>query len=460
MPGSFTGIETSSRALRAFQQSLNTTGHNIANVNTKGYSRQTVDLKASESLGFLSGRQHQLGTGVQISTINRIRDTLIEGRRQQVMGDQGRFEGNLSNLEKVQQTFLDVDSKGISTSIDKFFNSWSALGSDPTNKSLRLEVQISGRDLAANVKGSYLNLQDIQRSQTKQTIDTFAEIQSLAEKVAQLNLDIRKSTASGGSPNDLMDTRDQTIADLSKLVDINTSQASDGSYNVQIGSFTLVDQVGARTMPTTYDPVLSNFTDGSSVWPITTGKLKGLFDASNKVTATMTNLDNLANTLRTEVNLRHTAGVNPAGLVAQNFFNEAPLPPQTGAIDFALDAAVDTNINAISVGTTTAASDGSVALGISGFRDIKVAALGNQTIGGFFSSVITDVGQSVRQAKSNLSTTYALSDQIDQQVQAVSGVNMDDELANMQRFQRSYQAAAKVLSVMNETLGDLINIIR
>ena len=112
MPSPFQGIETASRALRAFQRSLDTTGHNIANVNTQGYSRQVVGLVATPPTTEWAHGIVSLGTGVSVSGISRIRDAMMESRRQDAYSEQGKSEGSLSNLEKVQSTFLDVQGKG------------------------------------------------------------------------------------------------------------------------------------------------------------------------------------------------------------------------------------------------------------------------------------------------------------------------------------------------------------
>ena len=165
MAGSFQGIEVSSRALRAFQRQLDTTGHNIANVNTKGYSRQTVDLVSTDPSQTIMGKLLNVGTGVNIASINRLKDQLLEARKLSVQGDQGRYETNLSNLEKVQATFLDVDGKGVSNSLDYFFNSWSALGSNPTSMAAKQQVQFAGSDLAKKVRNSFENLDSQANSQ-------------------------------------------------------------------------------------------------------------------------------------------------------------------------------------------------------------------------------------------------------------------------------------------------------
>jgi flagellar hook-associated protein 1 FlgK len=458
MPSPFQGIETASRALRAFQRTLDTTGHNIANVNTAGYSRQVVGLAATTPNIEWNGGMQSIGSGVTVSTISRIRDAMLEARRQDAYGEQGRSEGSLSNLEKVQSTFLDVQGQGISTSLSAFYNSWSALGSNPTSAASQLQVQSTGRDLAQKISGTYSQLKSQDSSQSDQIKQTLSDIQGLADQIGSVNQEIKKQIAAGGSPNDLFDQRDQIISDLSKLVNVDTHVASDGTTSVFVGSFTLVDQIGSKPFPTTFNAASSTVTDSVATWSISSGKLKGLFDNANQVASYKSQLDDLANTLRTQVNSIHMAGYTAAGTTGQQFFNDSI--PQTGAADFALSAAVNASASNVVIGNSTAAGDGSAALAISNLRDIKFASLGNRNSETYFSDLVSTVGRDVKVAKNDVDTANALSEQVDAQVQDVAGVNLDEEMSNMLKFQRSYQAAAKVLNTMDSIMGDLINIIR
>ena len=454
MPSPFQGIETASRALQSFQQSLDTTSNNIANVNSPSYSRQVVNLQATPS--YISGNL-SIGSGVNVTQINRIRDAMLQNRQQDAYSQQGQAEGSLSNLEKVQSMFLDASGSGISNSLSNFFNSWSALGSNPTSAANLQQVQSAGRTLASQISGTYSQLKDQSTSQTTQINQTISDIQTLAGKIDTLNSQIRKETAGGTSANDLLDQRDQAISDLSKLVNVTTHQTSDGSITVAVGSFTLVDQVGAKQFPNSFNAASSTVTNSVGSWGISSGKLKGLFDNANQTAGYMSQLDNLANTLRTQVNSISTAGFTSAGTTGVQFFNDSN--PQTGAIDFALSAAVDSSASNVVVGNSSAAGDGSAALALSNLQNTQLAGLGNQTFGGYYNTLVSTIGRDTNVAQNNVDTANGLSEQVDSQVQSTSGVNIDDEMSNMLKFQRSYQAAAKVLNTMDQVTSDLINMI-
>jgi flagellar hook-associated protein 1 FlgK len=201
--------------------------------------------------------------------------------------------------------------------------------------------------------------------------------------------------------------------------------------------------------------------DGGSVnWPITNGVLKGQFDGMTDVANYMTQLDNLANNLRSQVNNLHGSGVTNAGAAGGFFFSDNATTPILGAANLYIDSALDINPALLVTGTSSAASDGTIATAMSKLRDQSIAGLGGQTTRSYFSSLLSTVGRDISTAQTDREIAYALGEQIEAQIQDISGVNLDDELANLQQFQRSYQASAKVLSVMDETLGDLISMLK
>ena len=460
MPGSFHGIESTGSAMRAFQRGLDTTGHNISNVNTKGYSRQVADIVTNDPINFVNGNVISVGSGAHVSQINRIRDQFLDSQKISAQSDLGKFDETNRGLSQVQSVFLDAEGKGISNGLDTFFNAWSGLASNPSDPSYKLQVQQAGADVATKIRGSYAALSDLKGQQTERITQTLTQIQGLANKIADLNGQIRQLQAGGGAPNDLMDQRDQAISDLSGLVDVRTNKFTDGTVGVYLDQKTVVDQDGSRPFPTNYDAATNTLSDGNGTYKVSSGSLKGNFDTINAIGSYQTQLDNLANNLRTTINGLHNTGTNGFGNTNVNFFNDVATPPQTGAIDFALDSAVAADPKAIAVGVGSNSSDGSIALAISRARDSKIPALGNQTMGGYFTSLVTKIGGDVQAASNSLSTQQASVNQIEKQISDVSGVSIDDEMANMLKFQRSYQAAAKALSVFDETLQNTIDMLK
>lgn len=459
-----------STALRAFQIQLDTTGHNISNVDTAGYSRQSVTLTQADPTTFASTRWISIGNGVSASAVNRVRDMFLEGRRLKAGSDLGKLNASTEGLGEVESVFSETNGTGISTALDKFWNAWSSLSANPNQSALRQQVQSAGQTLADRIRGSYLGLNDLKNQNAAEITQSLKDLQNLANQVAQLNTEIKNRSAGGGTPNDLEDLRDQAVRKMSEITDVSVSKFSDGSYIVSMGGKTLVDQDGARTVPTTWNAATGTMTDTMGTYTISSGKLAGYFDTINKINSYQTRLDNLANNLRTTVNTLHATGTATNGATGLKFFNDVTSGPQTGAIDFDLDttgvvgppasAGVKNDPNAIAAGTTGNSGDGAIALALSKIRDATQAGLGGETINGYYSSLVSDVGRDVSFAKSSLSTQTSVVTQIDNQVQSISGVSLDEEMANMLRFQRSYQAAAKALSTFNSVMDDLLAMLR
>jgi flagellar hook-associated protein 1 FlgK len=178
----------------------------------------------------------------------------------------------------------------------------------------------------------------------------------------------------------------------------------------------------------------------------------------NKVGEFKANLDTFANTLRSQVNGLHRSGQLSDGTTNIDFFNDSN--PQTGAANFGLSAAVLASADNITNGSTGAAGDGGVALALSRLRESNIAGLGGKTFKNFYGEFVSGIGRDIQVAESSMDTQGAIIQQVDLQRQAEMGVNLDDEMANLLQYQRSYQAAAKALSVLNEVTEDLVNLIR
>lgn len=449
-------------ALRAFQRALDVTGHNITNVNTVGYSRQVAQINEADPTLFTSGATgFFMGNGVTAETVSRIQDHFLAMRRIQATSENGRLGALSDGLNSVQALVLEPGGASIGDALDQFFNSWSSLGSNPSDSAARMQVQQAGMTLASRIRGMYSNLQDSLKYNQAQIGGAIQEAQELTRSIADINAQVLRQQTPGAQPNDLFDARDQMIQRLSEIMPVKVVPNENGTVALFSGQLTLVDQTGAKTIPTTYDAAAGTLGDGTNPFPMPTGRLAGLFQTAQRATVYERQLDSLANTLRTQFNSIHSTGTNGLGATGQNFFGDVPAGGiQTGAADFDVDPAIKADPEAIATGVSGDPGDGGLALSMSQLRDSQIAAFGGKTFGGFYAGLVATIGQDVATTKNMADTSTAVIAQIDQQIQSVSGVSLDDEMANMLRFQRSYQAAAKALSVFDQTTEDLINMIR
>lgn len=458
MPSPFMGIDIASRALRAFQYSLDVTGNNISNVNTTGYSRQSAALSQTDPTIFYSGARLSLGSGVTVSTITRARDMFLQSRRLDAQSEESRLDTLVTNLDQVDSAMLEPSDDGISSALSSFFDAWSSLSSNPNESASRSEVQMAGQTLATRIRDTYTNIQTLKEQFTQEADSTLDNIDQLTSKIADLNTQIRSASAGGVEANDLLDQRDQALQSLSELVNVTSYENTDGSVTVYTGQLNLVDTGGANAIPRTFDAASQTLSSGNQNYKIKEGKLAGLFQSITAINSYQTQLNNLANNLRTEVNALHQTGTNnlsPA-TTGLNFFNNTT----NGAIDFALSDEVAADPDAIAAGTTGSSGDGGLALSMSQLRDTEISTLGNKTFSDYYSDLASGIGSDVDEYETALSAKSAVLEQIDTQIQSVSGVSLDDEMANMLRYQRSYQAAAKMLSIFDQVTDDLISMVR
>lgn len=467
MPGPFVGIDIAGRALRSLQRALDVTGHNIANVNTPGYSRQVADFRQTTPTTFYSNGRQLLGSGVDISSVNRIRDMFLDARMRDGRSAMGHFSALTTQLEQTQSVFGEPGPHGISSALDRFWNSWSALASNPSDPGARMQVKLAGETLASRIRGTYAELTRQSNQIDQQIGSTITEINDLATQIHDLNGSIRQALAAGGTPNDLMDQRDLLIERMSGLANVTTATFQDGTVAVYISQHTLVEPASPpNPLPTTYDA--GNAKLGTI--DIRAGALRGLFDAklkidggtvgSTTVEGFRTMLDRLANELRTQVNAIHKTIADPMDVSERFLADVPPGDTQTGAVDFDLDLNVKNNADRILAGDPAKPGDGAIALALSSLRDSGLGALNGKSFNAFFSETITNLGRETDFFSGRVEAQSAILDQIDAQRQSVRGVSIDDELANMLRFQRSYQAAAKMLTIFDQVTEDLIGMIR
>lgn len=452
MPGAFSGLYMASNALRSFQLALNVTGNNLANINTRGYSRQTIDIQQTpdETAYGLRG-QFRVGTGAYAQSVNRIRDIFLQGRYIQSNYEGGRLDQMLSTLRGVEDNFAEPSTNSISNAMSAMWDSWGQLNANPSDNAARLSVRLQAELFASRVQTTNGGLLGQKAALNQETVATINKINQLASQISNLNDEIRRATATGGASNTLMDQRDVALEDLSSLVNINTVTLRDNSVTVFVDNYSLVNQISSTPLPANYDPATSTVTNGTKITKITGGKLAGLLNGINAVDTYKSQLDTMVNEVRTQINALHVTGINPNATTGINIFSG-----NAGAGDLAVDPAIQSDLNNIAAGVSGLPGDGGLARAIAGLRDTNMAALGNQSPTVYYNNLVAQIGQDTSYYANAQSTQQAVLTQLDEQRQSVSGVNSDEELGNMLRYQRSFQAASKILSVLDQTTDELI----
>ncbi|MCH2102499.1 MAG: flagellar hook-associated protein FlgK [Planctomycetes bacterium] len=308
------GLNIGLRALLTSQASLDVIGQNLANANTPGYSRQRVQLGSSgvvlrNGLGF--------GTGVDATNIGRSVDNLLAGRIVNEVSDLFRLDARVAGLSEAEAALGEPGGFGISTRISDFFMSASELSASAGDSILRTSFLESARSVAEGFRSTLSSLDGLRGDSARQAELTTTEINVLTERVANLNQEIRSQEASGLAANGLRDDRDQVLRELSKLVDISYTEASDGAVNVQTSGRLLVGLGGAVEMSTqlnndgSVDVLLGGSAEALSP---TGGKLAGILSVQGGYLPKLFGqLDSFARDMILEANRIHSTGIPEAG---------------------------------------------------------------------------------------------------------------------------------------------------
>jgi len=438
---SFYGLQTSLRGLLAQQRALDTTGHNIANASTTGFSRQEAVMVASPGLEIpagatANGSGAHLGSGVEIQDYRRVRDGFLDIQYRVQATQHGEQAGRAQGLDRAELALAEPSENGINTQLAKFWNSWSDLAKNPSDLAARQAVIGQARNLADSFATVDAHLASV-RSQAQEEYDALTapggEVAGIAKEIAQLNDTIKRFVTAGDEPNDLMDRRDLLLDQLSKLGQVSVTDLGTGSIDVKFGGAGDPDLVSDTTVQ--WPPVLSAPSGRL-------GALRELASLTGPVQGYRDELDAVVEELATQVNDLHTAaGVPP-------FF--ATTPPDSAATLTVLVTAETIRTS----GTTDASGNP-----VPGENDLALAVseLRGDAPDREYRAFVGRVGAEVRDARRAESNAEVLVASVDDNRQSVSGVSLDEEMSNLVRFQRSYQASARAMSTMDEMLDVLIN---
>jgi flagellar hook-associated protein 1 len=431
---SFYGLQTSLRGLLAQQRALDTTGHNIANASTAGYSRQEAVLAASPALvipqgAVQSGAGAHIGSGVDVLAYRRIRDTFLDLQYRAQATRLGNEAGKAEGLDRAELALTEPSETGINQKLAEFWSAWGDLSDSADDISARTALIEAADSLAES-----FSIVDEQLALVgQQAADEYAsftaaggEIEQIANEIVQLNTTIKAFYTAGDTPNDLMDQRDLLLDRLSTLGTTSIVSNADGSVDVTFGGAAapMVDSTGYHAEPLGTNP-------GGRL-----GALKELSTVpGGLIDSYRTELGAVANALATAVN-----GIHPG------FFTVTHAPPATyGADTIAVAATTAT----LFPGATSEASANQVARAVS-----ELSGKGPDSA---YNAFVARVGSEVREATRNEANAQALADAVQDRRESVAGVSLDEEMGNIIKFQRAYQASSRAMSTMDEMLDVLIN---
>jgi flagellar hook-associated protein 1 FlgK len=424
------GLHTSLRGLLAEQRALDVTSHNVANANTQGYSRQEAVLQASDALALPTGER--LGTGVDVTAYKRIRDSFLDLQYRAQNMQVGDGTTRADALDQAQLRLAEPGDNGIAARLNSFSSKWSDLANAPDSGAAKQALLADAQTLVSSVNSldkGFATVQTQAGDQLTALTASGGQLQQIGKELTGLNGAIRDTLRVGGDPNDLLDRRDVLLDQLSGLAQVSVADDGAGSIRVTLGG-AAAPLVDGTTL--TWPPPAMAASPGGKI-----GALQDLSSATGSIASYRAELATVAQTLTTQVN----AIYNPAA----------------GTDFFAYDAGTATlSINpAVTAATVKAGSgaagDNSAARAISELRGTSGGA------DDLYSRLVTRIGTEAADAQRTTANATALSGSIEDRRQSTAGVSLDEEMTNLIRFQRGYQAASRAMSATDTMLETLIN---
>jgi len=472
-------------ALIAQKAAIEVTGENISNVNTPGYSRQSAIL---ETAPVSPDQNPAVGNGVVVASVQRSYDRFLQAQINTAISANGEQNTMQTALQRIEPLFGDLTGNGLGTSLQNFFSAWQDLAMNPQGAAERQSVLSKSQTLVDDFHQINASLNGV-KSDANRSLGAIASgINTSAGQIAELNSQIRTTQQSGGNTNQLRDSRDLLIQDLSRKVGITCLEQADGTVTV---SLSRGPQLVAGDKPSTLslrdDPANAGLSSiilnqpgggtGMDVTPLisattgTTGELGGaLLVRDSLVNGFLASLDELASTLATQVNGVHSAGFGLNGSTGVNFFNPpaAPVPPATFTAGFSrtitlnvtgIDSIAAAAVDPTQPGGGTGNNVGALAIADLGSKTLSMSG-GSNTLPGFYGALVGQVGLAVQTSNQEVTQGTAMFSQLNNLRDSISGVSLDEELIALTKYQKAYQGAARLISTGQEMIDTVLNMVR
>ena len=453
-------------ALEADQSALDVVANNVANANTPGYTREVPNWKENVpiQIGSVS-----YGSGVSQTGPSSVRDRVLEERLSQQQQAQSGTSARLSALDSVQALFAPPSGSAssiagdIGSDITGFFNSFASLEANPTDPSLRNQVLATARTLAGDISNAAINLNSQIVSIDQQVASIMSQVNSLTGAIAKLNQEI-EGTSPDRDAGSLENERQLDIARLSQLIGVNQIRTENNGISITTGTGELLVSEGTSYAITTaaLNGETRFFLGAKDITPGLTsegGQTGGLLTARDKdIPQVISRLDELAYGLSTQVNALNNGGSDlngNTGTAANPLYIFAEPTAVTGsARKMSVVMSDPSQIAAAALGEGSGDNGNARALASLG----SSAIVSGLTPAGFYSNLVTALGATVAQVQiENTAQTDSVA-QLQTVRNALSGVNLNEEAAFMQQFERSYQAASQIFAILNRIMASAINL--
>ena len=485
----FSTLNTANTALQAQQRAIDVTGQNVANVNTDGYSRQRAEMQSvgGNAVPAFWSVSSDVGSGVDASTVSRIRDAFLEAQAQNEHADTQSLTVQDASYTQVQQAFREPGVTGIQSMLSNFWAGFGDIANNATDPGARTQLLQRAQTLSAGLHSTAGSL-DQQWAQTRDGLSTLlTDVNATAQSIADLNKSIKGATLSRLDSNSLQDKRDLLVMHLADQIGATSTRMEDGTLTVTVGGISLVSGndaialrlTGGNNVSDTATNPQTVVTSPGGAAVAAGGTAAGQLTTMNSIIPGYeTQLNGIAQQLADQVNGVHKDGYDLYGNKGTAMFDDG-------------------------TGGTTGVTAANINVAISDPKEIAIAALaptdvdpaatqkadgswtaisGDHTIGDRFyqlrlgtpqpdgtyadgadstyRKMIVALGVQASTTSNNLTTQSAVSTQVDSSRESTSGVNIDEEMTNMLQFQHAYAAAGQLVSTVQSMMDTLMNMVQ
>lgn len=457
----FSSLNTAVTGLAAAQRALDIAGQNIVNANTPGYSRQRVTLASAggaTTATFHSGNDANFG-GVSVEDITRVRDAFLEATRAAAGAKHSALGIQAAALTSAQTLLAEPGDTGMQAAISDFYSAWHDLASSPTNLSngsvviqkgikVASQLQYIGNGLSAEWNNAHANL-----------VNVVARANQAAVDLAELNGQIASGTVAGRPVNELVDKRDLLVRQLGELLGGTAVPGPDNTVSVTVNGISILSGTTAQTFTlsgandlTTAVASPPTILWGTTPVPVESGTAAGLLAVlRTDLPNIRAGVDGLATSLRDAVNAVFATGFTLSGEPGELFFD---------GTDSTNLMVVPTTPSQLAIAKDAGIVDGSIAGRIG---DLAIDANASAVLGGAeapqsrWRNLTVALGVQVQSARNATIVQESVVAAADDAVQSNAGVSLDEEMTNLLLFQRSFQAASRVITTIDEMMDTLVN---
>ena len=432
----WSGISTALSSLQAQRVAMDVAGQNIAIVSTPGYSRQRVDMTA--------------GIGVDVSSIQRLHSGILGDRARTESARMGDLNVTSAVLNEIEGVFPEPSSSGFQAKLDALWTGFANVARDTTNAAARIEVIAQANVLTGWLNDAAQQLTNIADNHTQNLTNLVTSANSYAQEISELNIAIARTPEGTSAINALMDQRSYAASQLAEAVGGTYLLDDNNKMSVFLGGASFVGPSNYSTLEvaTSGGTTSVQWTSNDVTASISSGNASGYLTAINTtVPDWAATLDTVAAALATTVNTAQAAGYDSTGAAGTALF--------TGTTASTISVALTNGLN---IAASSVAPVSGVA-SLNGSNADSMAALGRAAGGpdGVYQNMVVSLGYATQGAQQTSETVQAFMAGINGQISSESGVNIDEEMANLLTYQRAYEAAARVLTAIDDALDTLIN---